>query len=101
MKREQMSRETLIGLIQKGMRYPTGTHRFWVLNCIKLIVGEDGQVILDEYEGFRWEEQVSPDEPVRLNAENPSPMFHLGRSKISSCRGRIIEEPGGGWDAGS
>jgi len=97
MKKELINRDTLIQLIQEGMEYPEGKHRFWVARCYEITVRDDKTVELDEYESVSTELAVNK-EVVRFNRRSQDKeMFHVGRSIVNPEKDNVIEKIGQGW----
>ncbi len=95
-----MDRKKLIDLFQKGMQYPNGRHRFWVSRCFEITVRPDSVVELDEYEGFSSEAGPAM-KSQKQRRQTDKEMFHVGRSVLHLQEGRVIEEAGQGWMAGT
>ncbi len=94
-----MDRKLLIDLLQDGMRYSQGKHRFWISRCFEITVHPEEVVELNEYEGFLTEKDSSV-KPIRQDKKiEPKQMFHVGRSILDLKDGRLVEEIGSGWDA--
>ena len=91
-----MDRKLLIDLLQDGMRYSEGKHRFWVSRCFEITVHPEEVVELNEYEGFVTEKNSTS--VTREKAAKPTDMFHVGRSILDLKSGRVVEETGAGWD---
>ena len=95
-----MDRKKLVDLLQKGLQYPPGKHRFWVSRCFEIHVRPDSVVELDEYEGFSSE--GGPDlKSVRQRRKTDKEMYHVGRSMLDLRDGQVIEESGQGWNVRS
>ena len=95
-----MDRNMLIELLQDGMHYPPGKHRFWVSRCFEITVRPDKVVELDEYEDFKTENgrtQKHPHPPK----QGSQGMFHVGKSVLYLKGGRLVESTGGGWQNGA
>ena len=92
-----MDRKLLIDLLQDGMKYSQGKHRFWISRCFEITVHPSEVIELDEYEEFLAEDpQVKPIRQKK--GKTPQEMFHVGRSILHLKEGRIVEQIGGGWN---
>ena len=93
-----MDRKKLVDLFQKGMQYPTGTHRFWISRCFEITVRPDEVVELDEYESFSAEKNSTTRTSMRPTPKEENDMFHVGRSVVNLRDGQVQEERGLGWE---
>ncbi len=92
-----MDRKLLIGLLQDGMKYSQGKHRFWISKCFEITMRPDSVIELDEYEGFSSE--AGPNlKSSKRRRQSDKEMFHVGRSMLDLRDDRLTEESGRGWD---
>ncbi len=95
-----MDRKMLIDLLQDGMKYSPGKHRFWISRCFEITVHSSERIDLDEYEGFTTDKDSHAKNGTHLIQDkrgSPQEMFHVGRSIIDLKGGRVVEETGVGW----
>jgi hypothetical protein len=97
MKKQQLSRETLIALLKRGMEYPAGKHRLWVSRCFEITVDLNQKVNVDEYEEFTTELGLCTKQERPNQTKKGRQMYHVGRSVLNLKGGKVIEERGEGW----
>jgi|GEM_PF-2469817 len=93
-----MNRKLLVELLQDGMHYSTGKHRFWISRCFEITVRPNKVVELDEYESFAAESGSKLKRGRGAKTASEAEMFHVGRSILHPKDKQVIEEPGEGWD---